>query len=220
MTRRTLYMPEELHEYMVSVSVREPDFLRRLREETALLEEAEMQISPEQGQFMAFLVRLMGAKRALEVGVFTGYSSTWVALALPPDGQLVACDISEEYTAIARKYWKEARVAQKVDLRLGPAEETLADLAERGQGGSFDFAFIDADKMEYEEYYEQCLKLLRSGGMLAVDNVLRRGRVLELDEPDEMTVAMRAFNQNLYRDQRVDISLVPISDGLTLVRKR
>jgi caffeoyl-CoA O-methyltransferase len=213
-------MPEDLREYMVSVSVREPGFLKRLREETALLDEAEMQISPEQGQFMAFLVRLMSAKRALEVGTFTGYSSTWVGLALPPDGMLVACDISEEYSSIARGYWREAGIAHKIDLRLGEAEKTLADLIEDGQGGSFDFAFIDADKIMYPRYYEQCLELLCPGGMLVIDNVLRRGRILEIDSPDETIIAMQTLNRNLHDDQRVDISLVPISDGLTLARKR
>jgi caffeoyl-CoA O-methyltransferase len=213
-------MPEDLREYMVSVSVREPDSLKRLRAETDGLEEAEMQISPEQGQLMAFLVKLLGAKRALEVGVFTGYSSTWVALALPADGTLVACDISEEYTSIARRYWREAGVENRIELRIGPAEQTLADLVEQGHGGSFDFAFIDADKMSYDSYYEFCLQLIRSGGVIAIDNVLRRGRIVEEEMADDMTVAMRALNQKLHNDERVDISLVPISDGLMLARKR
>jgi caffeoyl-CoA O-methyltransferase len=213
-------MPEDLHAYMVSVSVREPDVLKRLRAETNGLEEAEMQISPEQGQFMAFLVKLLGAKRTVEVGVFTGYSSTWVALALPPDGRLVACDISEEYTSIARRYWKEAGVEGKIELRLGRAEETLADLTREGQEGSFDFAFIDADKTGYDTYYEVCLQLIRPGGVIAIDNVLRRGKILEREEPDEITIAMQTLNRKLHADERVDVSLVPISDGLMLVRKR
>jgi caffeoyl-CoA O-methyltransferase len=220
MTRRTLYLPEELHQYLVSVSVREPEVLRRLREETSLLEEAEMQISPEQGQFMAFLVKLLGARRALEVGVFTGYSSTWVALALPADGSLVACDVSDAYTSIARRYWKEAGVEGRIELRLGGAEETLTDLTREGQEGSFDFAFIDADKTGYDVYYELCLQLIRPGGVIAIDNVLRRGKILEREEPDEVTIAMQTLNQKLHADERVDVSLVPISDGLMLARKR
>jgi predicted O-methyltransferase YrrM len=220
MTRRTVYLPEELHEYLVSISVREPEVLRRLREETASLEEAEMQISPEQGQFMAFLVKLLGAKRTLEVGIFTGYSSTWVALALPQDGELVACDISEEYTVTASRYWKEAGVADKIELRLGPAQDTLDALVGDAQSNTFDFVFIDADKLGYDAYYESCLQLLRPGGVIAIDNALRRGRVIEEETDDEITIALRAFNQKLFEDQRVDVSLVPISDGLMLARKR
>ena len=220
MTRRTLYLPEELHEYLVSISVREPEVLRQLREETSLLEEAEMQISPEQGQFMAFLAKLLCAKRTLEVGVFTGYSSTWVALTLPVDGRLVACDVSEEYTSIARRYWRKAGVEDRIELRLGPAEETLDTLVRQGQRDMFDFAFIDADKMSYDAYYEFSLRLVRPGGVIAIDNALRRGKILEQENPDETTVAMQAFNQKLYDDERIDVSLVPISDGLMLARKR
>jgi predicted O-methyltransferase YrrM len=205
---------------MLSVSLREPDLLRRLREETAELPQSECQISPEQGQFMAFLVKLMGAQRTLEVGVFTGYSSLVVALALPEDGQVVACDVSSEWTAVARQYWQEAGVAHKVDLHLAPAVETLDRLLEKGQGDSFDFAFIDADKVEYDAYYERCLCLIRSGGLIAFDNVFRHGRVADPEVTDAGTRVIRALNRKLHGDGRIDLSVVPIGDGVTLARKR
>ena len=220
MTRRTMSLTDELYDYILSVSLREPDVLRRLREEMARHEMADLQIAPEQGQFMAMLVKLMGAKRTLEVGVFTGYSALWVALALPEEGQVIACDINEEWTAIAQAYWEEAGVAHKVDLRLAPAAETLKHLIEHGERGQFDFAFIDADKAGYGTYYEYCLELIRPGGLIALDNVLRHGRVVEEGAQDENTVTMRALNRKLHTDERVDISLVPIADGLTLTRKR
>ena len=220
MTRRTMSLTDELYDYILSVSLREPDVLRRLREEMARHERADLQIAPEQGQFMAMLVKLMGAKRTLEVGVFTGYSALWVALALPDEGQIIACDINEEWTAIAQAYWEEAGVANKVDLRMAPAAETLRHLIERGERGQFDFAFIDADKTGYGTYYEYCLELIRPGGLIALDNVLRHGRVVEEGAQDENTVTMRALNRKLHTDERVDISLVPIADGLTLARKR
>lgn len=220
MSRRTLKLTDELYEYMLSVSLREPELLRRLREETADLPESECQISPEQGQFMAFLVKLIGARRTLEVGVFTGYSSLVVALALPEDGQVVACDVSSEWTAVARRYWQEAGVAHKVDLRLAPAIETLDDLLEDGQGDSFDFAFVDADKMEYDAYYERCLQLVRPGGLIAFDNVFRHGRVADPAATDEGTRVIQALNQKLHGDGRIDLSMIPISDGVTLARKR
>ena len=220
MTRRTMSLTDELYDYILSVSLREPDVLRRLREEMARHEMADLQIAPEQGQFMAMLVKLMGAKRTLEVGVFTGYSALWVALALPEEGQVIACDIDEEWTAIAQAYWEEAGVAHKVDLRLAPAAETLKHLIEHGERGQFDFAFIDADKAGYGTYYEYCLELIRPGGLIALDNVLRHGRVVEEGAQDENTVTMRALNRKLHTDERVDISLVPIADGLTLARKR
>ncbi|MBN1814907.1 MAG: class I SAM-dependent methyltransferase [Anaerolineae bacterium] len=219
MARRTISLTGALYDYMLDVSLREPDVLRRLREETAHHEMAECQISPEQGQFMALLVKLIGAKRTLEVGVFTGYSAAWVALALPPDGRVIACDVSEEWTAIARRYWKEAGISDRIDLRLAPAVETLEKLVEAGQGDSFDFAFIDADKPSYDVYYEHCLKLIRPGGLIAFDNMLRHGRVLE-ETRDEGTQVVQALNAKLHTDARVDISLVPIADGLTLARKR
>lgn len=219
MARRTEHLPDGLYDYILSVSLREPEVLRQLREETAAYEEAQLQIAPEQGQFMALLIKLIGARRTLEVGVFTGYSALWVALALPVDGQIVACDVNAEWTAVAQKYWREAGVAHKVDLRLAPAAETLKGLVDQGERGGFDFAFIDADKTGYDTYYEYCLELVRPGGLIALDNVLRHGRVVEGGGQDENTVAMRALNRKLHADERVDISLVPIADGLTLARK-
>jgi predicted O-methyltransferase YrrM len=219
MARRTISLTEALYDYMLDVSLREPDVLRRLREETARHAMAECQISPDQGQFMALLVKLTGAKRTLEIGVFTGYSAAWVALALPADGQVIACDVSEEWTAIARRYWQKAGIADKIDLHLAPAVETLAKLVQTRQEGSFDFAFIDADKPNYDAYYEYCLKLVRPGGLIAFDNTLAQGRVLE-DPMDEYARIVHALNEKLHADIRVDISLVPIADGLTLARKR
>jgi predicted O-methyltransferase YrrM len=179
-----------------------------------------MQISPEQGQFMALLVHVLGARRTLEIGVFTGYSSLAVALALPEDGRVIACDVSEEYTSVARRYWREAGVEDKIDLRLRPALQTLNDLIALGQAGSFDFAFIDADKENYENYYERCLTLIRPGGLIAVDNVLWSGRVLDAADQDGDTNAIRAFNQKLLADDRVWLSLLPIRDGVTLACKK
>jgi predicted O-methyltransferase YrrM len=220
MARRTISLTEQLYDYMLAVSLREPKLLERLRHETAQLPRAQMQISPEQGQFMALLIKLIGAKRALEVGVFTGYSSLCVALALPEDGQLITCDSSKEWTSIAQRYWQEAGIAKKIDLRLAPAAETLEKLIEDGQSNSFDFAFIDADKKSYNEYYEYCLQLIRPEGLIAIDNVLRHGMVVDDAIQDENTKVIRALNKKLHKDSRVDISLVPIADGLTLVRKR
>jgi predicted O-methyltransferase YrrM len=210
-----LLFPEHIYEYLISNSLREPEILRRLREETAVLPRASMQISPEHGQFMALIVQLMNARRALEVGVFTGYSSLAVALALPSDGKIVACDISEEYTSVARRYWEEAGVEHKIDLRLAPALETLRGLIAKGEHG-FDFAFIDADKTNYEGYYEYALELIRPGGLIMVDNVLWSGRVADPKENDADTVALRAFNQKLHVDSRVSLSMLPLSDGVTL----
>lgn len=179
-----------------------------------------MQISVEQGQFMALLVRLLGAQKTLEVGVFTGYSALCVALALPPDGRVVACDISEAWTAIARRYWDQADVAGKIDLRLGPAMGTLQNLEAQGHGGTFDFAFIDADKENYDRYYESALALVRPGGLVALDNTLWSGLVADPSVRDDDTVALRALNQKLHQDERIDLSLLPVGDGLTLARKR
>lgn len=220
MSARTLTIDEKLYDYLLAVSVREPRVLADLREETARLPEAGMQISPEQGQLMRLLVELLGARRCLEVGVFTGYSSTSVALSLPPDGTLVACDVSEEFTSVARRYWREAGVEDRIELRLGPALSTLDQLLAAGQAGSFDFAFVDADKENYLAYYERCLALLRRGGLLAVDNVLWGGSVANPDDQRPSTAAIRSFNDHIARDERVSISLVPIGDGLSLVRKR
>jgi caffeoyl-CoA O-methyltransferase len=179
-----------------------------------------MQIAPDQGQFMALLIRLIGAKKALEVGVFTGYSSLCIALALPPDGKLIACDISEEYTSIAKRYWQKAGVTDRIDLRIAPALETLDQLLVAGQANTFDFAFIDADKENYTNYYERALQLVRPGGLIAVDNVLWGGAVADPSVQDESTQAIRAFNQKLHRDERVSLSLVTIADGLTLAMKQ
>ncbi len=212
--------PEPLYQYMTSVSLREPSILRSLREETATHERASMQISPEQGQFMTLLVQLMGARRTLEVGVFTGYSALAVALALPAEGSILACDVSEEYTAVARRYWKEAGVDHMIDLRLKPALDTLRELLAEGQRDLFDFAFIDADKSNYEGYYECALALLRPGGLIMVDNVLWSGRVADPENQEPDTIAIRAFNQKVHADSRVAISMVPLGDGFTLALKR
>ncbi len=220
MSSKTLVMSEELRAYLLSVSAREPDILRRLREETANLPQSGMQISVEQGQFMSLLVSLLGAKTTLEVGVFTGYSSLVTALAMPPDGRIIACDVSEEWTGIARRYWQEAGVADKIDLRLGPAAETLQALAAEGYQNSFDFAFIDADKGNYDRYYESALTLLRPGGLIAIDNTLWSGRVADPTVQDADTLALRALNEKLHGDERVTLSLLPIGDGLTLAMKR
>src|SRR5271165_189178 len=200
----------ELADYIRDVSLREPDVLRRLREETANHPMVSMQISPEQGQFMALLVAMLNARRTLEIGVFTGYSSLAVALALPEDGRVIACDVSEEYTAIARRYWREAGVERKIDLRLRPAVQTLDDLIALGQGGGFDFAFIDADKENYANYYERCLTLIRPGGVIAVDNVLWSGKVVDPAVNDADTRAIRAFNLKLKTDDRIWLSMLPI----------
>ena len=210
---------EDLAQYIRSVTLREPEILKRLREETAKLPNAVMQISAEQGQFMGMLIRLLAAKLTLEVGVFTGYSSTAVALALPEDGRIIACDVSEEYTTVARRYWREAGVERKVTLRLAPAVETLDSLTAEGKSGAFDFAFIDADKENYDRYYERVLKLLRTGGLIAVDNVLWHGKVVDQSAQDADTRAIRALNEKLHRDERVWVSMLPIGDGLTLAYK-
>lgn len=215
-----LLISENIYSYLASVSVREPAVLRRLREETASHPRATMQITPDQGQFMALLMQLMGARRTLEVGVFTGYSSLAVALALPAGGQIVACDVSDEYTSIARRYWKEAGVEHMIDLQLRPALETLHRLLGDGGGGTFDFAFIDADKANYEGYYESALELLRPGGLIMIDNVLWSGRVADPAENDPDTAAIRSLNEKLHADSRVTLSMLSIGDGVTLALKR
>ncbi|MEC9297736.1 MAG: class I SAM-dependent methyltransferase [Gemmatimonadota bacterium] len=220
MARRTNHLPEELYAYLLQVSVREPPIMTRLRDETASLEKARMQIGPDQGQFMALLVQLMGARNALEVGTFTGYSALAVALALPDDGRLIACDVSEEWTSIGRRYWEEAGVAHKIELRLAPAVETLDGLLEEGRTGTFDFVFIDADKEGYDAYYERALELIRNGGLIALDNTLWEGKVVDPATTDVDTEAIRAINMKLADDERVTLSLVPVGDGLTLARKR
>jgi predicted O-methyltransferase YrrM len=205
---------------LLDVTVREPAVLTKLRDETGRMPRGGMQISPEQGQFMALLVELIGARRAIEVGVFTGYSSLRVALAMPADGKLVACDVSEEFTNVARRYWREAGVESKVDLRLGPALATLNALIAEGGRGTYDFAFIDADKSNYDGYYERCLELVRAGGLIAVDNTLWSGAVADPSQQDPDTRAIRELNAKIPDDPRVSSSLVPIGDGLLLARKR
>jgi predicted O-methyltransferase YrrM len=219
MSRKTFTLSNTLYDYLLSVSVREPVLLRKLREETAGFASARMQISPELGQLMALLVKLISAKSVLEIGVFTGYSSLSMALALPPQGEIVACDVSDDWTAVARRYWRRAGVAHKIDLRLAPAHKTLDRLLADGYAGHFDFAFIDADKKNYSNYYERTLHLVRPGGLIAVDNVLWSGKVADPHVVDRDTKAIRAFNRKLKRDHRVMISLVPIGDGLTLAMK-
>lgn len=220
MPKQSIGLDNQLYNYLLSVSLREPEILLKLRQETASHPRSMMQISPEQGQFMRLLVQMIGAKKTLEVGVFTGYSSLSVALALPADGKIIAADVSEEFTAIARRYWQEAGVADKIDLRLAPALETLDQLLATGQAETFDFAFIDADKENYDAYYERSLQLIRPGGLIAIDNVLWSGKVADPQYQDESTQAIRALNEKLHHDERVTLSLIPIADGLTLAIKR
>lgn len=220
MSNRTLSMNDTIYQYLLDHSLRESDTLRQLREETASHEMARMQISPEQGQFLRLLIKILGAKQAIEVGVFTGYSALCVADALPADGRLVACDISKEWTDIARRYWQQADVDKKIELLLAPAEKTLQKLVDNGNANSFDFAFIDADKTNYFKYYELCLKLIRRRGIIAIDNTLWGGDVANPEVDDDDTRALREFNDALHSDSRVDISLLPIGDGLTLAYKR
>lgn len=219
MTKRHIELTEKLRDYVLDTSSREPPVLRRLREETARLPMAGMQIEPDQGQLMALLARLVGARRCLEIGTFTGYSALVLALALPPDGHIIACDVNPETTAIARRYWAEAGVDGKIELRLAPALATLDALLADGHEGRFDFAFIDADKENYDGYYERMLRLMRSGGLIVIDNVLWGGWVADHRRKDAETVALRALNAKLHRDDRIDLSLLPLADGITLARK-
>ena len=220
MTNKSITLTDSLYDYITRVSLREPPLLKRLREETASNPLANMQIAPEQGQFMALLIPLMGARKALEIGVFTGYSSLCVAMALPPDGKLVACDVSDEWTQIARRYWKEAGVEHKIELHLAPARDTLDRLLRNGEAGTFDFAFIDADKTGYDDYYERTLQLLRPGGLIMFDNMLRNGDVADPTVHTDSTVAIRAINEKLLHDERITLSLLPVADGITLALKR
>jgi caffeoyl-CoA O-methyltransferase len=220
MSRTNAFIPDAIGRYLDHYSLREPPVLAALREETASLANAGMQISPGQGQLLALLVRVTGAQKCLEVGTFTGYSSLSVARALPRSACVVACDVSEEWTNIAQRYWRQAGVSDRIDLRLGPALETLDGLLEDGAAATFDFAFIDADKGNYDGYYERALKLLRAGGLIAVDNTLWSGKVTNLEAADATTRAMHAFNSKLHDDERIDLSMLPIGDGLTLARKR
>lgn len=217
---KAVCLTEDLYHYLWSSIDREPEVLRRLREETSALPLAAMQIAPDQGQFMALLARLMGVRRALEIGTFTGYSALALALALPPEARIVCCDVSREWTDIARRYWREAGVDQQIELALGPAAATLERLLDDGAAGSFDLAFIDADKMNYQHYFDRCLALLRPGGLILVDNVLWGGAVIDATRDDPETRAIRALNEALRRDERVDLAMLPVADGLTLARKR
>ena len=213
-------MPRRMHSYLLANAVRETRLQRELRELTQRLPGSGMQIAPEQGQLLQLLVRMLGARRCIEVGTYTGYSALAVALALPKSGRILCCDLSEAWTAVARRFWKKAGVERKIDLRLAPALQTLDALLARGGAGKYDFAFIDADKSNYAKYYERCLKLVRRGGLIAADNTLWYGRVADPRDREPDTPYIRAFNRKLLRDRRVDMALVPIGDGLTLARKR
>ena len=213
-------LPPDLHAYLVEHGAREPDILKRLRDETALLPQHNMQIAPEQGAFLALLVELIDARKCIELGTFTGYSSLVVAMAMPADGRIVCCDLSEEWTSVARRYWAEAGVADRVDLRLGPALETLDELLAGGATGTFDFAFIDASKREYPDYHERIIRLLRPGGLAVYDNVLWGGEVTNESKNDPDTLGIRRLNDRLASDERITVSMIPVADGLTLARKR
>jgi predicted O-methyltransferase YrrM len=219
MSRKSIQLDEQVYNYLLSVSLRESQILLECREETAKLPMARMQIAPEQGQFISFLIKSLHIKKALEIGVYTGYSSLSIATALPDDGFLDACDIDPEITAIAKKYWDKANVAEKISLHIGPAIETLDKLIEENQSESYDFAFIDAHKPEYIDYYERTLKLIRSGGVILIDNVLWSGSPADNAIQDEDTVAIRKFNEHLLKDERVLISMLPVADGITLALK-
>lgn len=219
MSNKSIELNENLYEYLLNQSLREPPILKALREETVQLEMARMQIAPEQGQFMAFLLKLMGAKKYLEVGTFTGYSALVSALAMPESGRVVALDISEEWTTIAKRYWQDAGVSERIQLRLGDATATLKTMLP-SEAGQFDFMFIDADKTGYRAYIDLGWQLVRQGGLIALDNTLWGGRVADSADRDEDTVAIRQINSSMLADQRFDLSLVPIGDGLTLLRKR
>lgn len=220
MTKATTGLDPALYDYILKTTLREPEILARLRRETDSHPRAGMQISPDQGQLLALLVELLGARRVIEVGTFTGYSSLAMALALPDGGEMVCCDVSEEYTSVARRYWAEAGVEERITLRLAPAVETLDALITEGRTGAFDMAFIDADKENYQNYFERCLTLIRPGGLIAIDNVLWNGRVIDPTDDSVDTQAIRAFNVGLKDDDRVTVSLLSVADGLTLARKR
>jgi len=219
MSNKLLQLNQSLYQYLLSISLKETPILAKLREETANHPLSAMQIAPEQGQFMALLLKLIGARKTLEVGVFTGYSSLVTALALPPEGRIIALDVSAEFTEIAQRYWHKANVADKIDLRIGPALETLDELIASGAQNTFDFAFIDADKTNYYAYYEKCLQLVHTGGLIAIDNVLWGGQVIDLEIQNTRTNAIREFNEKLAQDERIFLSVLPIADGLTLALK-
>lgn len=219
MSKQTLQLDSHLYDYLLSHSLREPDILRQLRNGTAQQPEASMQIAPEQGQLMALLIQLMGAKKVLEVGTFTGYSSLVMALALPENGKIITCEIDEAHSAIAQEYWQKAGMTHKIELRLAPALNTLETLLKTEPANSFDFVFIDADKVNYDAYYEKALQLIRVGGLIAIDNTLWGGSVANPEAQDTNTVAIRTLNEKLHQDSRITLSLVPIADGLTLALK-
>lgn len=220
MSTKSFFLDDRLYEYLLSVSLRDDPVAARLREETSRLAQSNMQIAPEQAQFLALLVRLAGARRTLDIGVFTGYSALAVARALPDDGEVVALDVSKEWTDIARRYWREAGVDDRIDLHIAPADQSLDALIADGASGTFDFAFIDADKENYTAYFERSLELLRPGGVIAVDNVLWSGSVADPSNREPDTEAIRDFNRKLHHDDRIELSMVPIADGLTLAVKR
>ena len=220
MTSKSIGLPDDVYDYVLAHGVREPAILARLREETAAHPMAQMQIEPLQGAIFRLLVELLDARSYVEIGTFTGYSSLAVALAMPPDGRLVCCDVSEEYTNVARRYWAEAGVADMVDLRIGPGIDGLDSLLAEGRENTFDLAFIDADKKSYPDYYERCVQLLRPGGVVALDNVLWGGEIADMAKADRDTVALRAVNDLVRDDERVTEVLLPVADGMTLARKR
>ncbi len=220
MSRTSVNLTDQVYKYFLSATLREDEVMQRCRAETAEHRWAVMQISPEQGQFMAMLVKLLNARKVIELGVYTGYSSLCMARALPADGKIIACDVNEKYTSKAKEYWQEAGVAEKIELRLAPALNTLADLVRSGESGSFDFIFVDAVKEEYSAYYPLNYQLLRRGGLMAIDNVLWGGNVANPDKQDDETVAIRQFNRMVHADEKVDMCMLPIGDGLTLIRKR
>ncbi|TWA72545.1 putative O-methyltransferase YrrM [Azospirillum brasilense] len=220
MTVQSIFMPEAIYRYMLDASLRETPIQASLRAETATMTEAHYQIAPEEGQLLAFLVEMIGARRTLDIGTFTGYSALTVALALPEDGRVVSLDINEQWTAQARAAWSRAEVAGKIDLRIGPALDSLDKLVTDGASDSFDFAFIDADKENYDAYYERCLRLVRRGGLIVVDNTLWRGRVADPSDRKHKTEAIRAFNAARLEDERVALCMLPVGDGVTLMRRR
>ena len=220
MSNKTTGISDELAAYVTKVGTREPEVLARLRAETVVLPQHNMQIAPEEGALLAMLAQLMGARHCIEIGTFTGYSSTAVALALPDDARMVCCDVSEEWTSLARKYWEEAGVAGKIELRLGPATDTLDQMLADGQEETYDFAFVDADKTGYDGYYERLLRLVRRGGLIAFDNTLWSGKVLDEESEDNDTRAIQALNSKLASDERIDVCLLPVADGVTLARRR
>ncbi len=220
MSTRSTFLPADVYRYLLEVSSREPEILARLREATASRPEAEMQISPEHGQFMALLVRLIGARRCIEIGTYTGYSALAVALALPADGKLIASDISEEWTSIGRRFWREAGVEARIELRVQPGLKTLDELIAEGGRDAYDFAFVDADKPNYVNYYEKLLELIRPGGLIAVDNTLAVSGAPIIHQSGAHVRGLRAFNDHVHRDERVELSMLPIGEGLTLLRRR